>query len=462
MSLYQRLVRDVFTPLALWRAGDLDQLAYRREFERTQWLSADELRDLQWRRLRTLLEQAYRQCPFYRERFDRLGLVPDDFRGPEDLRVLPPLEKRDIQEYGERLVARNWPRADLVRNQTGGSTGTPITFYLSGDRRRSRAAATARHNRWAGWEVGDKAAVIWGAPQDRPAAGWRARLRRALLREPLWLDTACVTEQSLAAFHAALLRYRPRVIQAYARAAVLFARYVRARGLPSCRPQAVITSAEVLEEEDRRLLEEVFGCPVFNRYGCREVSVIASECDAHCGLHVMAEGLYVEVEAAHGAAGPGEIGSVLVTDLLNLAMPLLRYRIGDLGAWAAGDCPCGRRLPRLERLAGRVTDFLVGADGRLVSGVFLATYVVAQRPSLGQVQIRQDRAGAVLYRIRPGSGFHYPDDLEYIRRATRRHLGDATVVDAEVVGELPAEPSGKFLFSRSTVAPDFLAAPGSR
>ena len=458
MSLYQRLVRDVFHPLALWRAGDLGQLDYQRQFERTQWLSADELRDLQWRRLRTLLEQAYRQCPFYRERFDRLGLRPDDFRAPEDLRVLPPLEKRDIQEQGERMVARNWPRADLVRNQTGGSTGTPITFYLSADRKRSRAAATARHNRWAGWEVGDRAAVIWGAPQDRPATGWRARLRRALLREPLWLDTGCITERSLSAFHAALLRHRPRVIQAYARAAVLFARYLRARGLPACRPRAVVTSAEVLEAEDRRLLEEVFGCPVFNRYGCREVSVIASECDAHRGLHVMAEGLYVEVETAHGTAGPGEVGAVLITDLLNLAMPLVRYRIGDLGAWAAGDCPCGRRLPRLEKVAGRVTDFLVGGDGRLVSGVFLATYVVAHRPSLGQVQIRQDRPGAVLYRIRPGSGFHYQDDLEYIRRATCRYLGEGTAVEGEVVEELPSEPSGKFLFSRSTVAPDFLAA----
>ncbi len=461
MSLYQRLVRDVFHPLALWRAGDLGQLDYQREFERTQWLSADELRDLQWRRLRTILEQAYLQCPFYRERFDGLGLRPDDFRGPEDLRVLPPLEKRDIQEHGERLLARNWPRADLIRNQTGGSTGTPISFYLSTDRKRSRAAATLRHNRWAGWEHGDRAAVIWGAPQDRPATGWRARLRRALLREPLWLDTGCVTELSLAAFHAALMRHRPRVIQAYARAAVLFARYLQARGLTAGRPQAVVTSAEVLEAEDRRLLEEVFGCRVFNRYGCREVSVIASECDAHSGLHVMAEGLYVEIETAHGAAGPGDVGSILVTDLLNLAMPLLRYRIGDVGSWAAGDCPCGRRLPRLEGVAGRVTDFLVGADGRLVSGVFLATYVIAQRPSLGQVQIRQDRPGAVLYRIRPGSGFHYRDDLEYIRRATGRYLGEGTVVDAEVVRELPAEPSGKFLFSRSSVAPEFLTAPAT-
>ncbi len=88
-------------------------------------------------------------------------------------------------------------------------------------------AATLRHNRWAGWNVGDKAAVIWGAPRDRPSNSWRARCRAALLREPLWLDTACLTVESMLGFHKALLRYRPKVIQAYARSAVLLARFLR-------------------------------------------------------------------------------------------------------------------------------------------------------------------------------------------------------------------------------------------
>jgi phenylacetate-CoA ligase len=204
------------------------------------------------------------------------------------------------------------------------------------------------------------------------------------------------------------------------------------------------------------LREKVFGCPVFNRYGCREVSVIDIECPAHTGLHVMAEGLHVEIETPRGPARPGETGSILITDLLNHAMPLIRYRIGDMGAWAQGTCPCGRHLPRLQKIAGRVTDFLVGSDGRLVSGVFLATYVVAQRPSLGQVQIRQDRPGAVVYRLKPGRDFEPGSDLEYLRQATYRHLGPETVVETEQVEELPTESSGKFLFSCSTVALDFL------
>ncbi len=457
MTLYPKLVRNVFLPLSLWRNGELAQMRYLREFERTQFLSTEAIRELQWQRLQALLRYAYEECPLYRQRFEDAGRTPDDLHGLEDLRALPILEKRHIQEQGKEMVARNWARDDLIANQTGGSTGAPVSFYLSKARKCSRAAATLRHNHWAGWRIGDRAAVIWGAPRDRPSDSWRARLRGVLLREPLWLDTANITETSLAEFHTALLRYRPRIIQAYARSAVLFARYLQARGLTPHRPHSIVTSAEVLEADERRLLEDVFGCPVFNRYGCREVSVIASECAAHSGLHVMAEGLYIEIETPHGPAAPGEIGSILVTDLLNYAMPLIRYRIGDVGAWASGTCPCGRGLPRLERVAGRVTDFLVGCDGRLVSGVYLATYVVAQRPSLGQVQILQRKAGAVTYRIKPGRTFNRLLDLEYLRMMTHRYLGAQMQMDSEMVEDLPAEPSGKFLFSRSNVAPEFLA-----
>jgi phenylacetate-CoA ligase len=289
-----------------------------------------------------------------------------------------------------------------------------------------------------------------------PGPGWKSWLRRLLLGQPLWLDTAHVTEAGLRDFHQALKDYRPRVIQAYARSLLLFARYLEQRGWQPHRPEGIITSAEVLEDADRALIERVFGCRVFNRYGCREVSVIASECDAHLGLHVMAEGLYLEVVRGDMPAAPGEAGSILVTDLLNHAMPLIRYRIGDVGAWEPGTCPCGRHLPRLRQVQGRVTDFLVGCDGRLVSGVFLATYVVAHRPSLGQVQIRQSQAGAVTYRIKPGAAFRPGEDVEYLQATTRRYLGEQARVSCELVDELPAEPSGKFLFSRSTVTPEFL------
>lgn len=455
MSVYPKIVRNVLYPLVLWRRGDLRERAFLEEFERSQFLPAEEIRALQLQRLRTLLDFAYRNCPFYRQRFQERGLVPSDVRRLEDLALLPPLEKRDIQQHRDALIAENWPASDRIPNQTGGSTGQPLSFFLSAARKQTRSAATIRHNRWAGWDVGDKVAYLWGAPQDQPRPGLRTFLRSRLVDRQLFLDTGSLTEERMRDFNDRLKAFRPRVIVAYARSAMLFARYLRANGMSPYQPTSIVTSAEVLEPADRTLLQEVFGCPVFNRYGCREVSVIASECSAHDGLHTMAEGLYVEVVRGDALAGPRETGSLLITDLLNFAMPLIRYRIGDMGSWAEGTCACGRGLPRLQAVTGRVTDMVVGTDGRLVSGVFLATYVIAQRPSLGQVQIRQQKAGELRYRIKPGPSFG-SEDIDYLTRATRRYLGDRAAVTIDYVDELPCEPSGKFLFCRSEVAPDYV------
>src|SRR6516225_4384940 len=131
MALHQRLVRHVLVPLSLWRAGGTAQIGYQREFERSQWLPADQIRALQLARLQALLGHAHEQCPFYRERCDNAGFRVRDLRRLEDLRALPPLEKREIQDSRDEMVARNWPRADLIPNQTGGSTGTPVPFFLS-------------------------------------------------------------------------------------------------------------------------------------------------------------------------------------------------------------------------------------------------------------------------------------------------------------------------------------------
>jgi phenylacetate-CoA ligase len=273
------------------------------------------------------------------------------------------------------------------------------------------------------------------------------------------MNTAHLTEEKLTQFYQEMCRFQPKVIQAYARSAALFARFLEARGLKPPPLRSVVTTAEVLEDEDRTVIENTFGCPVFNRYGCREVSVIASECAERRGLHVMAEGLILEIVRGGRPADPGQDGEILVTDLMNLAMPLIRYRIGDVAAWDPTPCLCGRGLPKLQRVAGRATDFLVGRDGRLVSGPFLTLAAVGKRPSLGQLQIRQERIGAVRFRIKPGPRFQDPGDVDFLRETARTYLGEDTDVDWELVADLPSEPSGKYLFCQSSVAPGFLRAP---
>lgn len=452
------LRRHIAHPLILWQAGESARLRYRRLFERTQYYEPDELAAFQLPLLTTLLRSAAERCPFYRERFARTGFDPDQVSKPSDLSQLPPLTKAEVQEHSARMLAMGWPRADLVPNHTGGSVGRPVRFFVDRDRLESRAGSTARHDAWCGLEPGDPIAYIWGAPRDRPSRHWRTRLRNRLLGGQLWLDTARVNETEMRSFGRALDRFAPRTIIAYASGIALVARFFESAGIRPRPPSSIITSAEILTDEMRGSIEEVFGCEVFDRYGSREVSVIASECSEHSGLHLNADSLYVEVVTEGRPAAPGELGSLVVTDLRNLSMPLIRYEIGDAAVLEAGPCACGRGLPRLRSVAGRVSDFIVGPDGRAVSGTYLAVYVVGKRPSLGQAQIVQDRAGVVRYRIQRGPRFDEADDLSYLREATARELGAGTQVEFEFVDELPREPSGKFLFSRSSVRPPFLDA----
>ncbi len=457
MSFYQRIVCNVLYPLDRRRSGDGAELGYLREFERTQYLPAAELQELQLRRIKAIVRHAYEQCPFYRRQFDAAGVAPGDVKSLEDLHALPILEKRHLQEHRDAMVAANWPREDLIPNRTGGSTGTPISFFVSRDRFCSRAAATWRHNRWADYDIGVRSATLWGAARDIPINTWKKRLRNLLIDRQISLDTGYITESALQSFHAELKRFRPKVIVSYANSVALLARYLESRHIPAYQPQSIITTAEVLDPSARTLLEKTFGCRVFNRYGCREVSVIASECSEHHGMHVMAEGLYLELVCGDRPARHNEMGAVLVTDLMNLAMPLIRYRIGDMAVAEEGPCTCGRGLPRLKQLAGRVTDFLVGTDGRLVSGAVLTVAVVAKRPSLGQVQIWQDVPGRVLFKIHSHDGRPTDSaDLQYLETETKRYLGDNTKVEYEFVEELPCEPSGKYLFCRSAAASDFV------
>lgn len=454
-DLHQRLIERFLDPLDLWRLGEQATLQYEREFERTQFLALGQIQKIQLDLLQKLVAHAYSNCPYYTEQFAQVGFLPEDLKSLSDIQKLPVLEKSHIQKHRDEMVSKIAAKPDRISNQTGGSTGAPISFFVDRDRNCSREAASRRHNRWAGWHVGDKTALIWGATPDLPQDAIKARLRNLLIDRRLILDTSSVTDDIVRKFYRDFERFKPRVVLAYAQSLVLITRHLMAAGLQlQHSPFSIVTSAEVLSDADRELVETYFRCKVFNRYGCREVSVIASECERHDGMHIMAEGLYVEILNGNRPTEPGEVGSVVVTDLRNQVMPLIRYRNGDMSSITYEKCGCGRSLPRLQSLEGRVTDFLVADDGRLVSGVFLATYLLADRPSLGQVQIVQSRRNQVCFHL-TGIGQSKQEmgkDLEFLQDAVAKHLGKGTKFEYKVVESIPNSASGKYTFCKSDVA----------
>jgi phenylacetate-CoA ligase len=216
----------------------------------------------------------------------------------------------------------------------------------------------------------------------------------------------------------------------------------------------VITTAMVLHSWQRRVIEEVFACPVTNRYGCEEVSLIACECERHQGLHVNADGVHVELLRDGRPALPGEPGSVVVTDLSNRAMPILRYQVGDVAVWSDKRCGCGRGLPLLERLEGREADYVVTASGELISGISLTENFALRVPGVAQLQIVQEAVDHFLFRIVPAPEFG-PATLSTLDALVHERFGPGIRYECELLEHIPQEPSGKYRFCISRVPNPF-------
>jgi phenylacetate-CoA ligase len=216
----------------------------------------------------------------------------------------------------------------------------------------------------------------------------------------------------------------------------------------------------VLHDWQRRRIEATFGCPVTNRYGCEEASLIACECERHRGLHVNADSVLVEVIRDGRPAPPGTPGSLVVTDLSNFAMPLVRYLIGDVGVLADRSCPCGRAFPLLESIEGREADYVVTADGRLISGISLTENFAVLVPGVAQLQIIQEALRTFLFRIVRGADWGPASDRKLAALVAER-FGKNIRHAVEFVDLIPQEPSGKYRFCISHV-PHPTAAEGGR
>ncbi len=451
MNLRERITGRVLHPLYLRREG-IDYRPHLDALRRSQWLPREEILALQWERVRDMAAHAYAHTVFYRERFDAAGLRPEDIRSPEDLRRLPPLEKTDIAAGPEALLADDVPASRRHRRTTGGTTGVRILFQRDDACLGPKMAASFRHEGWAGWEPGQPMALVWPARQDY--VGYhtlRARLVNALVHRQVVLPGARLEPPALDAFLGRLTRERPVMIKGFPGPLDALARRALERGLRVPAPRGVITTGEPCLPGLRRRLEEAFSAPVFDNFSSRETGMIASQCEQGGGLHVNAESLYLEFERDGRPVAPGEPGEILVTDLWNRGMPFLRYRLGDLAVPSEASCPCGRGLPLLDGVTGRVGDTLIAPGGALVAQGSLVLYLVDNGPAVERLQVVQDEADHLTLRAVRGEASD--DALRGHYRAVIADLfGLAMRFDLEFTDRIDPEPSGKVRFAVNRVA----------
>jgi phenylacetate-CoA ligase len=203
----------------------------------------------------------------------------------------------------------------------------------------------------------------------------------------------------------------------------------------------------MLLEKERGDIQETFGCPVTNRYGCEEVGLIASECDRHQGLHLNVDHLFIEFLRPDGSpASPGEEARIVVTDLVNRGMPFIRYDVGDMVMSSDRVCECGRGLPLVERVTGRVADFLKRRDGSLVAGVSLVERTLTAIPGLDQMQIIQESMDRITLNIVPDESYD-PESEKRLREEVTGIFGEGTQLNVVPCESLPQTRSGKYRFS---------------
>lgn len=247
-------------------------------------------------------------------------------------------------------------------------------------------------------------------------------------------------------FHEAALRYKPTMYFGHAHSLYLFAQFLQQKGLQLPRPEGIVSTAMVLHDFERKVIEQAFRAKIFNRYGCEEVSLIASECAFHEGLHINMDTLIVEIVGPDGNTVPaGTPGAVVVTDLTNYAMPIIRYKIGDVATMKKEPCSCGMSYPLLESLNGRIADYVRTPSGKFVSGISLTENFAMKIPEIKQLQIVQDQTDHFTYRIVRGDSWS-SDAVEEVKRLTIERFDGEIRHDIEYVESIQSESSGKYRF----------------
>jgi phenylacetate-CoA ligase len=449
------LNRHIAQPLMDWRAGSR-RLALMRTLKERQYDPPHVVRARQFEAVARLLNHAYETVPHYRTAFQERAFHPADFRRLEDLALLPVLTKADVRSLLSKLHSSAYLGKDVLRKRTSGSTGVPLEVVVNAESVRWKAACTLRADEWSGWRLGQRVAKVWGNPEYR-AQGFKGRLRNFLVDRARYLDTIGLDDYRMRAFAKSLRRTPAGLLFGHAHSLYLFACYVRKHFPGAIRVNGIVSTAMLLHDYQRAAIQDAFGCAVTNRYGCEEVSLIACECERHRGLHLNADSLYAEVVFDRPGAKEAGEGSLVVTDLTNLAMPIIRYKVGDVVVKSERACPCGRGLPLLERVEGREADYVLTPAGKLISGISLTENFALHIRGAAQLQIVQESERFLRLRLVAGAEFgtHSRGEIEALVRGT---FGPEMRYEVELVDAIPQEASGKYRFCISKVASDYLRA----
>ncbi|MFN3648017.1 MAG: phenylacetate--CoA ligase family protein [Armatimonadota bacterium] len=439
-------------------AGDIafgQKMQRRLDFlEVAQWWDRERIIAYRNEQLQKLIRISYQEVPFYRELLDQHGVKPQEIRCAADLQRIPIIQKAMLREgYPDRTT-----RATGLKTfewATSGSTGLNLRVRLDCETTGWFRASFMLALRWAGWAEGE--------PHLQTGMTLKRNLERKLkdaLMGCRYVSAFDLTDEHLD--HALDLMERHRIYHLWGYPGSLYciARRARERGW-NVPLRSVVTWGDTLYPQYRQVLQETFGTFVTDTYGCSEGMHIAAQCGTGTHYHLHALDVIVEyLDEAGDPVPPRTPGSLVITRLHPGPMPLIRYRIGDVGM-SGGDriCGCGRGYEVMERIEGRDTDIIVTPSGnRLIVHFF--TGLIEHFHDVDTFQVVQETTDTMVVRLVPRQQFD-PSTPERIVQTLKQHGAADMQIETELVDEIPVSPSGKRRFVFSKVARTASEAPVS-
>jgi phenylacetate-CoA ligase len=381
---------------------------------------AEKLVSHQVRQLKALLAHAYKQVPFYKQHFDRHAFHPSDFNSPCDIARIPPLEKQLLRDTLAKDFLDSRLRVDnCLVISTSGSTGSPLSMRLD--------SAGQRSQRVAAWRILFEHGFRWTdhTLEIRMTLGPSHPLQRLGIAPKTWLSALDTPEswvQTWNKLQPDVLVGCPSILRAFALAAPNLQHF----------PRLIFSDTETLYPADREFIKQRLGSNPVDIYGLVELSNFVWECEAHQGYHISADSHWVEL-------APTKLGNeMLVTHLDQFDMPIIRYRTGDLAHSCDTPCPCGRTLPRLQRIEGRALDSVLLPSGRTLFWIFFHE-VLAVFPEIQQWRVVQASRMAITLQLVTSA-----EHASQIEQSVRNQLPESLELHTEVLNSIPLAPGEKF------------------
>lgn len=416
---------------------------YWRDLQGSQWLEPQQLHAGQLEKLTRLLAHARANCAFYGELCRRHTICEERIESLRQFEDWPLLTREVITQNRDSLCARG-TAGGLIAKATGGSSGTPLKFFLDVDSNDRRMAAWHRGYDWAGAGPGTRQLYLWGVPlvdQNRRQQ-WKDYLYNRWIYRRRIENSFQLSAETVPQFVRILNRFRPDSLVAYTNPIYFVARTMDELGVQPFSPKSIVVGAEKLHDFQREVIERVFRAPVFETYGSREFMLIGAECERHSGLHLTMENLLVEiVDDAGRPMRAGEEGNVVITDLFNYGMPFIRYVTGDRAVAGFEKCSCGRGLLLLRKVVGRQLDILTTAGGRKIPGEFFPHLLKDYEP-IRKFQVVQTAQGTINLKIVAAGGWS-ETMREELETRIRRTIGDETTLNIVNVDAIPLTAAGK-------------------